>query len=450
MKHLLDMDISIEKMDEFVLSDGLVYRDKGDYMTLITSVGTEKNITIPATVNGKAVKVIGPGAFEENGLIEEVIISHGIEEIRYDAFNGATNLNKIELPNSLKKIGQFAFCDNALTEIVIPEGVKEFEGSVIAYQRYLTTIDLPASYVPSNYSRPYLECPALLEINVPSDAVFTSVDGVLFAEGGKILVAYPTGRNDTKYVIPSGVTEIANGAFQNSKMEQIVFPHTLLRIGEQAFFGCMNITSLTLPEGLISVSAYAFGGCESLVSVTVPDSVTSIDAVFEQCPSLKEIYVGKNVESMNNAFLHSNAIENVIISPENKHFKIVDGAILSYDGKTLVYYPSARDADVFVVPDGVVNINSYVFDDTKLSVIVLPEGLEELSSTAFMFNDNLIALVLPSTLKTMAALPILASDGAVYCSFGRDNIPVGVEISNYATIYYLGEWEYVDGIPTPI
>ena len=47
-------------------------------------------------------------------------------------------------------------------------------------------------------------------------------------------------------------------------------------IGESAFSGCRNLTSVTIPNSVTSIGYNAFYDCWGLSSVTIPNSVTSI------------------------------------------------------------------------------------------------------------------------------------------------------------------------------
>lgn len=47
-------------------------------------------------------------------------------------------------------------------------------------------------------------------------------------------------------------------------------------IGEKAFFGCVEVTSVILPEGLLEIGEYAFLGCTNLKSIRIPKSVEKI------------------------------------------------------------------------------------------------------------------------------------------------------------------------------
>ena len=47
-------------------------------------------------------------------------------------------------------------------------------------------------------------------------------------------------------------------------------------IGNNAFYGCKGLTSVTIPNSVTSIGSSAFRNCSGLTSVTIPNSVTSI------------------------------------------------------------------------------------------------------------------------------------------------------------------------------
>ena len=61
-------------------------------------------------------------------------------------------------------------------------------------------------------------------------------------------------------------------------------------IGDYAFAGCKNLTSVDLPNTVTKISGYAFDNCTGLTSVTIPNSVTSIGKnAFSRCTGLTTI-----------------------------------------------------------------------------------------------------------------------------------------------------------------
>ena len=70
-------------------------------------------------------------------------------------------------------------------------------------------------------------------------------------------------------------------------------------IGENAFFSCKSLTSITLPDSIKSIGFGAFMYCESLSKITLPESVKSIEGyAFYRCESLTSINLPNSVKSL--------------------------------------------------------------------------------------------------------------------------------------------------------
>ena len=95
-------------------------------------------------------------------------------------------------------------------------------------------------------------------------------------------------------VIPNSVTSIGDYAFEGGiNLTSITIPDSVTSIGEHAFVDCSGLTSITIPDSVTSIGEHAFDSCSGLTSITIPDSVTIIgDGVFEGCTDLTEINCG--------------------------------------------------------------------------------------------------------------------------------------------------------------
>ena len=147
--------------------------------------------------------------------------------------------------------------------------------------------------------------------------------------------------------IGSGLTYIGNSAFANCyELEGVLaIPDSVIIIGEQAFYYCYNLTSLSLGSGLTSIGAQAFYQCRKLEGeLVIPDSVTTIGiSAFSDCRKLSSITFGEGLLTVN-----MNAFENCTGLTEMK--SLATAAPVIYD-KTFqgissggnFYYPKGSD-----------------------------------------------------------------------------------------------------------
>jgi hypothetical protein len=87
------------------------------------------------------------------------------------------------------------------------------------------------------------------------------------------------------------VTEIGTKAFGNlvwsgPKIETVVLPSTIIKIGDEAFAFCRSLVSVNLSEGLIEIGNNAFCGSYKLENLYIPNSVRKIGKnAFKGCVS---------------------------------------------------------------------------------------------------------------------------------------------------------------------
>ena len=86
-------------------------------VTITAYTGTDVNVAIPATIDGKPVVAIGDKAFLNNKTVQSVVVPEGVKEIGWFAFSGCIALGAINLPASISSIsyGAFENCPQALT-----------------------------------------------------------------------------------------------------------------------------------------------------------------------------------------------------------------------------------------------------------------------------------------------------------------------------------------------
>ena len=118
----------------------------------------------------------------------------------------------------------------------------------------------------------------------------------------------------TSVTIPNSVTSIGEYTFDDcSSLTSVTIPNSVTSIGEGVFYNCSGLTSVTIPNSVTSIGDEAFLDCIGLTSVTIPNSVTSIGAyAFKDCTGLTSVTIPNSVTSIGDlAFANCQKIENV-------------------------------------------------------------------------------------------------------------------------------------------
>jgi len=99
------------------------------------------------------------------------------------------------------------------------------------------------------------------------------------------------------------------------------------------------------------------------------------------------------------------------VDSQNTCFKVVDNVLVTFDGKTLIAYPSARFVGKVSFPSGISTIFGEAIYYNKvngtLEDVFIPEGVETLASYSINYLDCK-SLTLPSTLKKMTGISLYA------------------------------------------
>lgn len=109
----------------------------------------------------------------------------------------------------------------------------------------------------------------------------------------------------TAVYIPASVKEIGDYAFYYcTSLTKVYTEEGVTVIGESAFDGCENLTEVRLSETLEVISGNAFSSCSALEEIVIPESVKSVGALaFSYCTSLKRVTVSSGTEIDKFAFM---------------------------------------------------------------------------------------------------------------------------------------------------
>lgn len=98
---------------------------------------------------------------------------------------------------------------------------------------------------------------------------------------GSIVIPTTVSYNDITYKVTSIDTD---AFFECINLTSVVLPSSLTHIDERAFAGCTSLTFVNIPNSVINIGSRAFDYCTELTSISIPKSVTSLgDGAFDYC-----------------------------------------------------------------------------------------------------------------------------------------------------------------------
>ena len=122
------------------VSDGTAY-----YVNTKNYGELTATVTVPETHDGKKITVIDEKCLEGATEVTKVELPESVRQISYYAFNKCEKLAEINLPSALRSVEREAFAGTALTEVCFPAGLETLGGYVFKDCKSLTTVNLPAT-----------------------------------------------------------------------------------------------------------------------------------------------------------------------------------------------------------------------------------------------------------------------------------------------------------------
>jgi len=204
---------------------------------------------------------------------------------------------------------------------------------------------------------------------------------VLFSSDKSELVVFPFGRSG-EYQIPTSVTYI----------------------GEDAFYDCSNLTSVTIPNSVRSIGKNAFYGCNSLTSIQVKSG--------------------------------------------NPQYCSIEGILFNSDKSELVVFPGGRMGD-YQIPGYVTSIGSSAFSGcTKLSSVSIPNSVTSIGECAFSDCTGLTSVTIPSSVTSTGESIFSGCTGLqevyLYGKYIYNDFPYKTKVYTYRECYSGSNAEYLD------
>lgn len=370
------------------------------------------NLTGGMVYIGKTLYKYAGGMYTDT----ELEVRAGTLSIAASAFSGMEKLTGIELPASLKTIGNYAFGSATagkgagLKTIEIPDGVVSIGDNAFRNCAALTSATLGEG-VESIGTGAFRDCKKLATANIGKnvkdigarafagtavssltynasatlgDAIFenVTVDGslILGDDVEEVPMNLVNGWSGlTSITLGAKITAIPAEAFKDlSKLTEIVAPN-VTSIGSNAFAGTA-ITEFTVSEKVETLEANVFAGCPQLKKVifnsNIVKGIGSGTKAFSGSETLTEIVIGENVESIP-AYLFYNTA-NIT--------KVTFGANVKEIGNS-AFYGCTGITGEFTVPDSVETIGDNTFGNMGITKLTVGKGLKTYGTQPFVIGS---------------------------------------------------------------
>ena len=253
---------------------------------------------------------------------------------------------------------------------------------------------------------------------------------ITYSKDGKVLLK--VAENCRRVKVKRGVEVIATAAFDSTRVIHVNLPKTVKILEPDALLRTHYLESINLPDSITRIDRYAFHFCggfgKGLKRIVLPKHLHYLgEDAFYGCEKLETLtirgdFMWEHSWLESNPFYYTNAL--AVIKSSNPNFKVEDGMLMSADGKIL--FRCINENKRVVVKEGIETIAQGAFCGRNrmeevvlpsslrticndafngchcIDNVVLPEGVESIGIESFSSCWNLKTITLPASLKNIA------------------------------------------------
>ena len=257
------------------------------------------------------------------------------------------------------------------------------------------------------------------------------------------------------------ITSIGDDAFYDcNSLTSVTIPDSVTSIGDYAFYNCTSLTSITIGKGVTEIGKNAFSGCtgELIVNcnipsassydygafydsmftqVTIGNGVTSIGSyAFYDCDSLTSVTIPDSVTSIGDyAFYSCTSLTSVYITDIAAWCNISFGNFasnpLTWAGNLYLNNELVTD---LIIPDGATKIGSNAFYGYDLlTSITIPDSVTSIRYCAFSGCDSLTSVTIPDSVTSIGESAFEYCDSLASVTIGNGVTSIGGATFCYCT-----------------
>lgn len=314
--------------------------------------------------------IVGEGSFGNNSNLKVVNLGANAK-LGFGAFAACGGLTMVNVKGDGLEVGPYAFASCVklatidLSKAVGTIGVSAFENCQV-----LTKADLQNITRVEDFA--FADCYKLVTVNVP---VIEYIGDAAFGAGSENSTS---GASFTAIELPASLKHIGEAAFYGCiNLKTITIPANCEVLGH-AFAYCVSLQSAVIEEGMKELPAYLFGADSALLSVDMKDIEVINEGAFYHCTRLKTIDLSTVKVFGESAFDNCSALTSLDL-PEATF--LGDGAFFACQNVEGISIPKVE------------YIGEQALSSIKVGSIALPTSLSFVAPTAFYNNEKQTAFV---------------------------------------------------------
>lgn len=199
-------------------------------------------------------------------------------------------------------------------------------------------------------------------------------------------------------IIPYGVSEIGRGVFSlfsgTNNIDGVEIPSTVKIIGVLAFDHC-KLHEVVLPAGVTEICSSAFSGCR-IHKLTLNNGLEIIGKEAFHSTCLPELHIPASVKRIDDGAFYS--VNRITLDKNNKYFQVIDGCLYDCEGRLIVNANSSADSIEIRKGTKVIAASAFSWNQ-RISVLLFPDGVQEIREFAATQCRNLQTVVIPNSVK---------------------------------------------------
>lgn len=298
---------------------------------------------------------IAPVRVQEGVLTEvydgysEITLPAHVTAIAPQVFLSNKQITKVIMNEGLVSIGQMAFFNSSIQEVVFPSTLKHLEPNIFYRCEQLKRIDLSHTQITRLPEESFVHA-GIEEISLPSTLKTIDIQAFLMTQKLKSVI------------IPQNVRHIGSAAFRGSGITSVQLPNSISTIASYAFAYCPNLTEVTTygpvsdndPDAIIK--EYCFVDCPELTRFEIPQSICTLgQCLITGNQKVHKLTIPFRVTRINISAFDNTMVEEIIveapvppITPEDEWYGFPENArSISVPAQSVETYKKAKGWDKF-------------------------------------------------------------------------------------------------------